>query len=162
MENRSPRPKAGYCGRTTNAAFSTIHVEDRGVRAGEIVVMLLRFREFVNLARAQELDEVFITEDGEHARLLHEGRWLGGRFKKNIRVDRETHHRSGEQHFHVYGRKGDVVGVLRMDGSISHGGKPFRLSHEDAKALRDLGVPVPENRLVEWIQIDAAQQFLLE
>jgi hypothetical protein len=127
---------------------------------GDIAVMMT-FKQFLNLVRAAPLDELFITEDGKHARLLREGKWINGRFEKNIRVDRETHHRSGEQHFHIYGRKGDLVGVLKMDGSMSHGGKPFRLNREDAKALSDLGVPVRKDRIVEWVEIDVAQELLL-
>jgi hypothetical protein len=50
---------------------------------------------------------------------------------------------------------------LKMDGSISHGGKPFRLSHEDAKTLQDLGVPVGKDRIVEWVEIGGMQELLL-
>jgi len=89
---------------------------------------MLSFKQFVDWISPPPLDDIFVTEDGESARLLREGKWIVGRFKNSIRVDRDTHHRTGDQHFHVYGRKGQLVGVLKTDGSVSHGDRPGRHS----------------------------------
>ena len=68
---------------------------------------------------------------------------------------------SGDEHFHVYGRKGELIGVVNTDATRSHGGKPFRLPDGDADALRVLGVPVPKNNIIEWIELAPAVALLL-
>jgi hypothetical protein len=36
-------------------------------------------------------DIVIVAEDGQSARLLKEGKWIDGRFERNIRIDQPTH-----------------------------------------------------------------------
>jgi hypothetical protein len=72
---------------------------------------MMSFRQFLRILNPPYLDEVFLTMDGTTGRCLSEGKWTDGRFKDNIRIDRATHLLSGDPHAHVYGRKGQLVGV---------------------------------------------------
>lgn len=76
--------------------------------------------------------------------LLREGKWVDGRFDKNIRIDRDSHFASvgsNDIHAHVYGRRDrdNALVAVRLDGSKSHdlGG---HLHRDDADALRALGL----------------------
>src|SRR5438105_7079455 len=80
----------------------------------------------------------------------------------DIRIDRNTHLRSGAQHAHIYGRHNKLIGVVRTDGTPSHGSEPFRLHQADADALRQRGFAINANNTVEWTLIDVAQTFLIE
>lgn len=109
-----------------------------------------------------QLDGLFVNIQADDKRwVLEEGKWMDGRFKQNIRQDRNTHLQSGDTHYHVYGRRGDEIGAINCDGTISHGGDPFRLHPDDADALRQLGVKVPPSNIVEWIVMGPAVEFLL-
>lgn len=125
---------------------------------------LFSFKQFYRNRFPPSLDQVFISEDGETAELLEEGTWTKGRFDKSIRIDRATHLQSGEQHAHVYGRKGELVGVLHFDGSKSHGGDSFKLHDKDAEALRAKGFSIPGDNIIEWVLagVMPAVQFLSE
>jgi len=112
----------------------------------------MRFKKYIETeGEIEELDEIFISPDGSEFQQLYEGKWISGRFDKNIRIDRSTYG-AGQTHAHVLGRKGEEFGVINFDGSASHGSK-FRLSKQDADALSDQGFDVPKNRIVEWILI---------
>ncbi len=110
----------------------------------------------------ETLDEVFVigTKNGvQSGRILHEGRWITGRFPDNIRIDRSTHFAgstisiAGLEHAHVYGRKGDLIGVVNFDGTSSHG-KKCKLHHKDADALRAEDFEIGPDNIVEWIALD--------
>jgi hypothetical protein len=115
----------------------------------------LRFREFVNLPL---LREILISADNAGFERLDEGKWVKGRFDKNIRIDQPTHG-VGQTHAHVYGRKGDEIGVLNFDGSSSHGTQ-CRLSDADADALRKRGFTIKVGNIVEWIALPTQPQLL--
>jgi hypothetical protein len=117
---------------------------------------MMTFKQFLRSLDPPYLDEVFLTEDGASGQCLREGKIVGGRFRDNMRIDRATHLLSGEQHAHVYGRKGELIGVLNFDGTKSHGGQSFKLHKNDAEALRQRGFKLPDNNIVEWILFDVA------
>src|ERR1700693_6000906 len=106
---------------------------------------MMTFKQFLRRLNPPYLDEVFLTEDGASGECLREGKWVSGRLQDNIRIDRATHLLSGEQHAHVYARKGKLLGVVNFDGSKSHGGDSFKLHEKDAEALRQRGFKVPGN-----------------
>jgi len=91
----------------------------------------MRFAKFNNL---EVLDEVILSGEGESVEVLREGKWVRGRFDRNVRIDQPTHG-VGQAHAHVYGRKGDLLGTVNLDGTSRHGTK-MRLSNQDADALR--------------------------
>src|ERR1700733_11993170 len=93
-------------------------------------------------------DQVIISE-GTETRILVEGKWLKGDFDDEIRVDRNTHMRSGEKHAHIHDRKGNEMYALNQAGKPSHNSKPFKLSKNQANALRRQGFDIPKNRIVE-------------
>jgi hypothetical protein len=119
---------------------------------------VLKFREFLRLPI---LDEIIFSPDGKNLQVLREGKWIPGRFEKNIRIDRATHLGSGEKHAHVYGRKGELIGAIKADGTKSHGGRSFRVHTDDAEALRAQGIAVPKNRVVELYDIQIDNRILL-
>lgn len=109
---------------------------------------MLKFSEFVALP---VLDDILLTHDGAKADVLHEGKWVNGRFERNIRIDLPTHG-VGQTHAHVLGRKGVEIGVVNFDGSASHGTK-CRLSDADANALRAKGFKILSGNIVELTSI---------
>src|SRR3569833_1230540 len=103
----------------------------------------LRFKEFVGL---EAIDEVFVVRtDGGTVEVLREGKWLKGRFDRNLRIDHPTHG-AGQTHAHVLGRKGQQIGVVNLDGTGSHGTK-MRLHPKDAEALRTQGFTIPNSNI---------------
>ncbi len=116
----------------------------------------MRFSEFANLPT---LTEILVSEDNDRFERLDEGKWVNGRFDKNIRIDQPTHG-VGQTHAHVYGRKGDEIGVVNIDGSSSHGTQ-CRLSDADADALRNRGFTIRAGNIVEWIVLGSQPQLLL-
>lgn len=105
----------------------------------------MRFKEFVDLP---VLRDVVITSDGSTNEVLREGKWISGRFDKNIRIDQPTHG-VGQTHAHVLGRKGEEIGIVNFDGSGSHGTKCL-ISKDDADALRAKGFKIQPGNIVEW------------
>lgn len=107
------------------------------------------------------LDEIAISTDFLNLEILHEG-WIAGRFDRNIRIDHPTHlHGDGQDHAHVYGRKGDQIGVVNFDGTSSHGTK-CRLHDADADALRAKGFNIAADNIVEWVtMMGSPVRFLL-
>lgn len=115
----------------------------------------MRFKEFAGL---EVLDEVIVqTIDGSIER-LDEGKWVNGRFDRNIRIDGPTHG-VGQKHAHVFGRKDTELGVVNFDGSASHGSK-MRLSSADAEALRKRGFTINLSNIVEWVVLPEQPQLL--
>ncbi len=100
------------------------------------------------------LNAVIVTSDGVTLEQIAEGKTISGRFDHNIRLDQPTHlHGDGKQHAHVFGRRGDELGVVNFDGSPSHGSK-FRLHQADAAALRARGFSVRSDNIVEWLRLE--------
>lgn len=116
----------------------------------------MRFKEFVSLPL---LDGVLISSDQLLFERLDEGKWVKGRFDSNIRIDQPAHGK-GQIHAHVYGRKGNEIGVVNFDGSASHGTK-CRLSDDDAAALCARGFTIKAGNIVEWVLLVHQPQLLL-
>jgi hypothetical protein len=111
------------------------------------------------------LDAIYVVDsDLASFQFLREGKYIAGRFPASIRIDVATHLRgAAPPHAHVFGRRGDELGVVNFDGTASHGSK-FTLHQKDADALRDRGFDIPTNNLVEWTVIsglDGSQVLLL-
>ena len=114
---------------------------------------LKKFSEIIEIHSAEEITLLALTRDDE-AFALYEGKWISGRYKNNIRIDRDTHLHSVDgdgRHAHVYGRRDrdNALVVVRADGSKSHN-RGGILHKADAAALRAQGIDVPENGLVEY------------
>ena len=125
--------------------------------------MIMSFKEFLkhHLSRdtLPELDEVFVTKDGVNLVILREGKQFKGTFDNSIRVDNPTHG-VGLRHAHVFGRKGNQIVAVNIDGSASHGTKG-RIPEKDADKLRSLGFTIPTDRIVEWTVVEEPPHVLL-
>jgi len=98
----------------------------------------------------QVLDQIVVFDaETDKAHRIDEGKWIPTKKSNTMRIDHATHG-VGPTHAHVYGRKGNEVGVVNIDGTASHGTK-MRLSKKDAETLRTHGFKIPRNRIVEWI-----------
>lgn len=108
------------------------------------------------------IDDVTVTKDGSTFQRLDEGRFLSGRFDRNIRIDQPTHVAgNGKVHAHVLGRKGNQIVVVNIDGTGSHGSKGI-LHSKDAEALRAQGFTIRDDRIVEWTVLpDVGLELLL-
>jgi len=106
------------------------------------------------------VDEIFWGDDSDELFQIIEGKLASGRFPNNIRFDSNAYG-AGQPHAHIHGRRGDVLGVVNLDGSGSHGTK-MRLHSKDADTLRKNGYSVRPENIVEWIEICTIQQILLE
>lgn len=115
------------------------------------------FREY---SESPLITDLVFTEDGCEGEQLNEGKWVSGRFDRNIRIDQPTHG-AGQRHGHILGRKGHELVVVNVDGSASHG-KKGRLHPKDASALRDNGFEIPSNSIIEWIPLDSEAELLLD
>ncbi|WP_267421437.1 hypothetical protein [Methylobacterium sp. GC_Met_2] len=98
---------------------------------------------------------------GTELQRLDEGKWVKGRFDRSIRIDLATHLLRGDVHGHVYGRNGDELVVVNIDGSASHG-KKGRLHPDDAEALRKHGFRIPVDRIVEWWEAGEEDRALFQ
>lgn len=124
--------------------------------------MARKLRELMNdveSAGLDAIDEVFVADDGGSVEVLREGKWIPGRFSANIRIDQPTHG-AGEAHAHIYGRKGNEIGVVNKSGTASHGTK-MKLHADDADTLRRAGFDIPLNNIVEWASLGSCPQFTL-
>jgi hypothetical protein len=130
---------------------------------------MLIFREFLEYhydwyARifAKRVDRIVVSRDGSlDLEVLEEGKWLKGSFENEIRVDRNTHLRSGDRHAHIHDRNGNELYAVTQDGKPSHGSKPFKLSKDQADVLAKQGFKVPRNRIVEPVLVGRGQMLLL-
>lgn len=91
--------------------------------------------------------------------VLKEGKTYTQNLSGKIRIDNPTHG-VGQRHAHIYGRKGNEIGVVNIDGSPSHKSR-FRLSKGDFEFLQDKGFNL-KSRLVEWIVLEKPNEFLTE
>jgi hypothetical protein len=127
--------------------------------------LITRFKEFVEDAQKgiPTIMGIAVTNDGVSLQQLCEGMWVKGRFDRNIRLDHPTHLRGeeGQPHAHVYGRKGDEIVAVNLDGTASHGSKG-RLHPDDAEALRVRGFDIRADRIVEWWSLPVPVTILLE
>ncbi len=118
---------------------------------------MIKFKEFSDLPI---LDQVFISEDNQTVTILEEGKWIKGRFDKSLRIDQPTSG-AGKVHAHIYGRKGDNIGAVNVDGTSSHGTK-VRLHKKDAEELRARGFKIKPGNIVEWVMLEEQPTLLLE
>lgn len=105
------------------------------------------------------LDRVMVLNTDGRVELYEGRKWIAGRFDNNIGIDQPTHGR-GQQHAHVYGRKGDEIVVVNLDGTGSHGTKG-KLNDDDAAALKARGFKVRDDNIVEWTVVEGGLQLLL-
>jgi hypothetical protein len=117
----------------------------------------LRLSEFSSLVT---LSKILVSDDGTGFERLDEGKWVKGRFDNSIRIDQPTHG-AGQTHAHVYGRKGDEIGVVNFDDSASHGTICKLSDDDDAAALRKRGFTIGPGNIVEWIVLPTQPQLLL-
>jgi len=108
----------------------------------------VRFKEFNDL---EVIDLIMLPGENKECEVLREGKWVRGRFDRNIRIDQPTHG-VGQTHAHIYGRKGDVIGVVNFDGTGSHGTQ-VRLHKQDADELRGRGFKINSDNIVEWLEL---------
>ena len=108
------------------------------------------------------INDVTITANGTAFQRLDEGKFVSGRFDRNIRIDQPTHMAGdGKTHAHILGRKGNQIVVVNIDGTGSHGSKGI-LHPKDAGALRALGFSIRDDRIVEWMLLpDVGPELLL-
>lgn len=127
-------------------------------------VTMSRFKEFVRLLNSDEfletLDEILVSKDNKTFERFDEGKWVNGRFDNNIRIDQPTHG-AGQPHAHIYGRKGNEIGVVNWDGSASHGTR-CRLNALDADALRARGYKINTGNIVEWLVLSVQPDILFD
>jgi hypothetical protein len=116
----------------------------------------MRYKEFANLPVLDAV--ILVAEDGTVE--LREGRnWVSGRFDRNIGIDQPSHG-VGQKHAHVYGRRGNEIVIVNLDGTASHGTKG-RLHKDDATALQKRGFDVKAGQIIEWFTIENPPQLLL-
>jgi len=111
------------------------------------------------LPTLRRADELIITDAAE-SRYLVEGQWLKVSFDKEIRIDRNTHMRTGEKHAHIYNRKGKQLYSLTHEGKPSHNSQRFKLDKDQADALRKAGFTIKPNRIVEGTLIGSMQMVI--
>lgn len=118
-------------------------------RAANIIRRLIEVYE-MSQDRIPFIDNIIVPGEGLEYRRLDEGRFINGRFRRNIRLDQPTHTQGqGQVHAHVLGRKGDELLVVNLIGTGSHGTKG-RLHASDAEALKRCGFSIRDDRIVEW------------
>lgn len=116
----------------------------------------MRFKEFADLPVLDAV--ILLAKDGTVE--LWEGRnWVSGRFDRNIGIDQPSHG-VGQTHAHVYGRQGNEIVAVNLDGTASHSTKG-RLHKDDAAALQTRGFDVKPGQIIEWFVLDDQPQLLL-
>jgi hypothetical protein len=132
--------------------------------------MLLTFKEWLRKYHydsytrlfARRVDRIVVTRDGpSELEILEEGKWLKGSFDDEIRVDRNTHLRSGDKHAHIHDRKGNELYAVTQDGRPSHGSKPFKLSKVQADVLTQQDFNIPKNGIIEAVLVGRGRMLLL-
>ena len=130
---------------------------------------MLTFKEFLkkynydSYARmfAKRADRIVVSRDGSlDLEVLEEGKWLKGSFDSEIRVDRNTHLRSGDKHAHIYDRNGKELYAVTQDGKPSHGSTPFKLSKDQTNVLANQGFKIPKSRIIEAVLVGRGQMLL--
>jgi hypothetical protein len=116
------------------------------------------FKQYVGDSKLPVLDLVMVAHTDGRVELYEGRNWIAGRFDKNIGIDQPTHGR-GQQHAHVFGRKGGEIVVVNLDGTGSHGTKG-RLHDDDAAALRARGFKVRDDNIIEWTVLSGGVQLL--
>lgn len=112
------------------------------------------------LYRHLVLDEVVVFDPRrDEAHRIDEGKWIRTGTSDAMRIDQPTHG-VGQPHVHIYGRKGNEIGVVNLDGTGSHGTK-MRLSKDQAAVLRSHNFNIRPDRIVEWILEPAWTRELL-
>jgi len=110
---------------------------------------------------------VGIIYEDDRLLALDEGKWVNGRFDRNIRIDRNTHFHSTDAnglHAHIYGRRDrdKALVAVKFDGSKSHG-LGGKLHPDDAEALRGQGFNIPRGNIIEFVVVEVPDsQVLLE
>lgn len=120
------------------------------------------FKEFVGDIE-NCIEVVLVTDmETEEVYLIEEGKSVSGRFDWSLRVDQPSHG-TGQVHAHIFGRnRNKQIGVVNLDGSVSHNHAPGKLHKKDADALRGLGFSIPANNIVEFkILIGVSEKMLL-
>lgn len=123
---------------------------------------MMRFKQFLKqreLDKLPTLDGIIVPTEGRAVELYEDRKWITGKFDRNIGIDQPAHG-VGQQHAHVYGRKGKEIVVVNLDGSGSHGTKG-RLHDQDADALRARGFTIGPDNIVEWITLKEQPEVLL-
>ncbi len=120
---------------------------------------MISFKKFLEEDSLPVLDFVLLSEGDKKYQLYEDRKWISGRFKRNIGVDKASHG-VGQEHAHVYGRKGNQLVVVNLDGSSSHGERG-RMHKKDANALRALGYQIPKSNIVEWVNIGGWSELIL-
>lgn len=117
------------------------------------------FKQFLDDTELPIIDRVMVVSSDGRLELFEGRKWVSGRFENNIGIDQASSGR-GQQHAHVYGRKGDQIVVVNVDGSASHKTRG-RLHDADAAALRDRGFKISKDNIVEWLEVADLPRFLL-
>jgi len=104
-------------------------------------------------------DELLIVREIKDSGLLCEV-LISGRFDRNIRIDAGSHLDGGDKHAHVFGRRGEELVVVKVNGSSSHGTKG-KLHQKDADVLRAKEFKIRADNIVEWQSIGHFSQILL-
>lgn len=104
------------------------------------------------------LDQIAIEADNGLER-LDEGKWIQTGSSGKLRID-QANYGAGMPHAHIYGRKGNELGVVNIDGSGSHGTK-MRLHSDHADALRAQKFDIRDDNMVEWIVDNNLDQSLI-
>jgi hypothetical protein len=109
-----------------------------------------------------EITDIAVSGDGTMLCQLREGKWIRGRFVRNVQVDQPPRLDGQVQpHAYVYGRHGERPVAVSIDGASSHGEKG-RLHRVDADALRELGFKIPPDGVVEWTGLTDSVEILLD
>ena len=119
---------------------------------------MVRLEEFEDYPK---IDRIMLASEEAKFELYEGRKWIPGRFDANIGIDQPTHG-VGQTHAHVYGRKDKkIVAIVNFDGTASHGAKG-RLHKDDADALRDRGFDIPQDNIVEWVELDEQPHLLID
>ena len=97
---------------------------------------IVRYKEIVGSSRAQEL--------AEQLEELNEGRKIISVSNRETAAIDDPHVLGQQVHAHMANGR-----AINQDGSLSHGGEPFRLTKDQVTALKRFDFKVAKSRLVE-------------